>query len=192
MVKRIIMLFFLCGTCQFACLRSQTLAVKTNVLSDAVGSPNLALEVALGGRLSLDVSGHYNPFSSEQSMRRRKHWLVQPELRLWRCQPFSGHFIGLHVLAGEYNIADADLPASLYKGTKKWRYEGFVMGAGISYGYHFILSPHWGIEAVLGAGFVRASYDRYRCAHCGEKLGSGYKNYLGPTKAAISMVYILR
>lgn len=192
MVKRITILVFLCGTCQFACLWGQTLAVKTNALLDAVGSPNISLEQSLGGRLSLDVSGHYNPFSSEQSMRRRKHWLVQPELRLWRCQPFSGHFIGLHVLAGEYNIVDTDLPMGLYKGTKQWRYEGFVMGAGISYGYHFILSPHWGIEAVLGAGFVRASYDRYRCAHCGEKLASGHKNYLGPTKAAISVVYLIK
>jgi len=192
MAKRVFLLFLLLEVFVLPRLGGQTLAVKTNVLSDAVGSPNISLEQSLGGRLSLDVSGHYNPFSSEGSMRRRKHWLVQSELRLWRCQPFSGHFIGLHVLAGEYNIADADLPLGLYKGTKTWRYEGFVMGTGISYGYHFILSPHWGIEAVLGAGYVRASYDRYRCAHCGEKLGSGYKNYLGPTKAAISVVYLIK
>lgn len=192
MVKRITILILLCGTCQFACLRGQSLAVKTDVLSDAAASPNISLEQSLGGRFSMDVSLHYNPLGSKGSMHRWKHWLVQPELRLWRCQPFSGHFIGLHVLAGEYNIADTDLPMGLYKGTKTWRYEGFVMGAGLSYGYQWILSPRLGIEAVLGAGYVRASYDRYRCAHCGEKLGGGYKNYLGPTKAALSVVYILK
>ncbi|WP_321332222.1 DUF3575 domain-containing protein [uncultured Bacteroides sp.] len=178
----------------FASIRlcGQVVAVKTDVLSDAVFSPNLSLEFSLGGRLSLDVSGHYNPLGSQQDMHRWKHWIAQPELRLWRCRPFAGSFWGLHLLAGEYNIADTDLPLGLYKGTKRWRYEGFVMGVGLSYGHQWILSPHWGLEAELGAGFVRAGYDRYRCAHCGELLGSGHKNYLGPTRVALSVVYMLR
>lgn len=171
----------------------QVLALKSNLAADAVASPNLGAELKLGRRISLDVTTHYNPFSSGGT-RRFKHWLVQPELRFWRCEPFSGHFVGVHALLGEYNVGDTDLPLglALYKGTRSWRYEGRAVGAGLSYGYQWVLSPRWGIEAQIGAGWVRAGYTRYRCAHCGEQTGSGYKYYLGPTKAAVSVVYLLK
>ncbi|WP_321480658.1 DUF3575 domain-containing protein [uncultured Bacteroides sp.] len=192
MIKRITTLILLCSIFGLtSTVWSQSLAVKSDLLSNAFFSPNVSFEQSLGGRFSVDVSLHYNPFGSKESLKRWKHWLVQPELRLWACRPFSGHFWGIHLLAGEFNIADTDLLAGLYKGTKSWRYEGSVMGAGLSYGYQWILSPRWGLEATFGLGYVRASYDRYRCAHCGEKLSSGHKNYLGPTKVAVSLVYML-
>ncbi len=183
-------LFF--ALCPAISLWGQSVALKTNLAADAVLSPNLSLELRLGNRITLDVSGHYNPISSKESLHRWKHWLIQPELRLWRCEPFSGHFLGVHLLAGEYNVADISLPFGLYKGVRSARYEGFMMGAGLSYGYQWILSPRWGLEMELGGGYVKASYNRYRCAHCGEKTASGHKNYLGPTKAAFSIVYLLK
>lgn len=192
MKRSLLIGILLCGLFHFPDLLAQVLALKTNLAADAVLSPNLSLELRLGNRLTLDVTGHYNPLSSKESLHRWKHWLLQPELRLWRCEPFSGHFWGVHLLAGEYNVADSDFPFGLYKGTRFGRYEGFVMGAGVSYGYQWILSPRWGVEMELGGGYVKASYDRYRCAHCGEKTASGHKNYLGPTKAALSIVYLLK
>lgn len=38
-----------------------------------------------------------------------KHWLVQPEARYWFCEAFNGHFLALHALAGQFNVADMDL-----------------------------------------------------------------------------------
>ena len=83
MVKRITILILLCGTCQFACLWGQSLAVKTDVLSDAAASPNISLEQSLGGRFSMDVSLHYNPLGSKGSMHRWKHWLLQTDDRTY-------------------------------------------------------------------------------------------------------------
>jgi len=173
-------------------LPAQVLALKTNLAADAVSSPNVGLELKLGTRLTLDLSGHYSPFYSKESLHRWRHWLVQPELRIWGCEPFFSRFWGFHLLVGEYNISDRHLPFGLYRGTRSGRYEGFVAGAGISYGYQWILSPHWGVEAELGAGYVRAGYHHYRCAHCGEERARGHKDYLGPTKVAISLVYLLK
>ncbi len=42
---------------------------------------------------------------------------------------------------GVYNVAKARLPFGLFKGIRSERYEGDFTGVGISYGYHFILSP---------------------------------------------------
>ena len=55
-------------------------AIKTNALYWATTTANLGFEVGLSKKLTLDVSGNYNPwkFSDHKQI---KHWLVQPELR---------------------------------------------------------------------------------------------------------------
>ena len=181
-------LFLFCSMGGFA----QQLAVKHNFVADALSSPNVSLEIKLGSRTTLDLTGHYYPFYNKESNYRKRHWLLQPELRFWRCEPFSGWFWGVHGLAGEFNLSEAQLPFGLYKGVQSSRYEGFVLGGGLSLGYQWVLSPHWGVEAEVGGGYVHAGYDRYYCAHCGEKTGDGVKHYLGPTKVAVSLVYIIK
>lgn len=41
------------------------------------------------------------------------------------------------------------------------RYEGFLYGAGLSYGYQWVVGRRWNIEAMLGVGYIRSEYDRY-------------------------------
>lgn len=91
----------------------------------------------------------------------------------------------------EFNAKGIKLPFGLYPGLKDHRYQGNLYGAGISYGYHWILKKRWSMEATIGVGYARVSYDRYNCRDCGSKLNSGHKNYFGPTKLGISLIYIL-
>lgn len=53
-------------------------AIKTNALYWATTTANLGFEVGLSKKLTLDVSGNYNPwkFSDHKQI---KHWLVQPD-----------------------------------------------------------------------------------------------------------------
>lgn len=67
-----------------------------------------------------------------------------------------------------------------------------MYGAGIGYGYQFVLSKHWNLGLEIGAGWIRANYDQYDCPHCGEWRGSDKKDYFGLTKAAISLIYIIK
>ena len=71
---------------------AQKWAVKSNLLYDATATINLGVEAALGRRVTLDVSGNYNPWKFGDA--RWKHWLVQPEVRYWLCESFNGHFFG--------------------------------------------------------------------------------------------------
>ena len=48
------------------------------------------------------------------------------------------------------------------------------------------------IEANLGIGYARLHYDKYKCQKCGEKIGTESRNYFGPTKAGISLIYYLK
>lgn len=45
------------------------------------------------------------------------------------------------------------------------------------------------MEAEIAAGYARLSYDEFPCTECGRKTASRTHNYVGPTKAAVNLVY---
>lgn len=169
---------------------SQHVGVKSNMLYDATTTLNLGFEVAFSKKITLDVSGNYNPWKFGNKY--WKHWMVQPELRYWFCESFNGHFLGVEGHYADFNVQNLKLPFGLYKGLRDHRYQGKLYGGGFTYGYQWILSNHWGLEASLGVGYARIDYDRYECGKCGEKLNSGHKNYFGPTKVALSIIYLIK
>lgn len=179
--------------------QAQKVAVKTNLLYDATSTLNLGLEFGLSKKWTLDVSGNYNPWTFNDN-RKMKHWLAQPEFRYWLCEKFNGHFFGLHAHGGQYNWGGM-LPWGFSNGKmfrvesrqmSNYRYEGWLVGAGISYGYQWILGNRWNLEASIGVGYTHLNYGKYKCEKCGEKLRDEHRNYFGPTKASISLIYIIK
>ena len=186
--------FLLFSLALFPAMRAQNAAVKTNLLSDALLNPNVAVEVGLAPKWTLDVSGEFNLWTLSHH-RRWKHWVVQPEARYWFCDRFSGHFVGAHLLGGQYNVGGLDLDFSFlgthFSKLKDTRYQGWFAGAGVAYGYDWVLSEHWNLEAEIGIGWTYTRYDRFRCAGCGKKVEENKPhNYFGPTKAAVNIVYV--
>lgn len=170
------------------------MAVKSNVLADAFLNPNLGIEVGLAPKWTLDITGQFNAWTLSHE-RHWKHWAVQPEVRYWFCDRFSGHFVGAHIHGGQYNIGGFDGKIN-FLGTdarklKDTRYQGWFVGAGIAYGYAWILGRHWNLEAEIGLGYSYIRYDRFQCAGCGKKIETDKPHhYVGPTKAAINLVYV--
>lgn len=178
------------GTAVYA----QSVALKTNVLYDATATVNAGAEFQLAPRWSLDISGNLNAWTIRTH--RWKHWLAQPEVRYWFCDAIAGHFVGLHALGGQYNFGNINLggfklPGSDLSLLKDRRYQGWYAGAGIAYGYSWILGKHWNLEAELGIGWIYTRFDTYPCTHCGQAISRNrVHNYVGPTKAAINLVYV--
>lgn len=171
--------------------------VKTNLLYGAVTlTPNLGMEIGLGKRTTFDVGGGYNWFNLNGTAENNKklvHWVVQPEFRYFLCEKFNGHFFGIHALYSKYNIGKHNLPMLFGKGSQEYRYEGNAFGGGLSYGYQLMLGKSWNMEFNIGVGYTRLKYDKYDCPKCGEKVESGAtKNNFGPTKAGISLIYIIK
>lgn len=183
-MKRILLICILCSAKMF--LNAQDAGIKTNLLYDATATFNLGLEIGLGTKTSLDISGNYNPWDFSNN-KRWKHWMVQPELRFWFCERFNGHFLGIHAHGGEFNLNKLDLSDNM----KNHNYQGEFYGGGLSYGYQLILSNRWGLEASIGAGYAHIEYDKYPCTECGTRIKSDTRNYWGPTKAAISLIYFI-
>ncbi len=172
---------------------AQNVAIKTNLIGDALLSPNIGVELGVAPKWSVDIPVSFNGWSINDRL--WKHWYIQPEARYWFCDKFAGHFVGFHVHGGQYNIGGFDgkikfLNTDLRRLADS-RFQGWFAGAGISYGYAWILGRHWNLEAEIGIGWSYTRYDRFECMGCGRKVESGKAhNYVGPTKAALNLVYV--
>ncbi|MDE6459139.1 MAG: DUF3575 domain-containing protein [Muribaculum sp.] len=174
-------------------VKSQNIAIKSNLLYDAIAVANLGVEAPLAPRWTLDVSANLNAWAINQH--KWKHWLVQPEVRYWLCDRFQGHFFGLHAIAGQYNVGNLHnnihFLGTDFSDLTHNRYQGWMFGAGLAYGYSWILAKHWNIEAEIGLGWIHTRSDVYPCADCGTKLAEDKNHdYVGPTKAAVSLIYL--
>ncbi|MDR1357428.1 MAG: DUF3575 domain-containing protein [Tannerellaceae bacterium] len=165
---------------------AQQAATKSNILYDATTTMNIGLEVGLSSRWTLDLPVSYNPWAFSDN-RKFKLWLIQPEVRYWMCEKFSGHFFGLHTHIGGYNVG-----AIKWLGIEKYRYQGTLYGAGVSYGYQWVLNSRWSIEATIGLGYAYLSNAKYPCEQCAIKIDNITKNYFGPTKAGVSLIYLMK
>ncbi|MBQ2024331.1 MAG: DUF3575 domain-containing protein [Alistipes sp.] len=192
-MKRLALLFAIL-ICGIATSSAQKVAIKTNALYDATATINLGAEFGLHPRWTLDISGNFNSWSKNKGGGKWKHWLAQPEARYWFCDRFAGHFIGAHLLVGAFNFGSLKNNIK-FLGTdlsqlSNYRYQGYGYGAGLCYGYAFLLGKHWNLELELGVGYILADYDKFECDNCGRNIGGGRHHYFGPTKAAINIVYL--
>lgn len=192
MMKKIL-IFLMAIFLSSGILKAQNFVIKTNLLYDATATANLGIEFPLSQKWTMDISG--NLCSWDVNRHKWKHWLVQPEFRYWFCNTFQGHFLGIHALGGQYNVGNIrnniSFLGSDFSQLTHNRYQGWGAGAGIAYGYSWILSKHWNLEAELGIGWIYTRFDKYPCAVCGTKLESDKPhNYYGPTKLAINIEYL--
>lgn len=192
---------------------AQEVSIKTNLLGWATTTPNLGVEFGVGKKSTIQVFGAINPweFGDEKHFR---VWNVMPEYRYWFCEKFNGHFFGVHLLGGQYNAKNMNFPLKsliiksdvtpgepadpasnesgwpdLTSDLNKGRHvEGNYYGAGITYGYQWMLSKHWNLEASLGVGYIYSSMTLY--GRCNREIDKRTLHYVGPTKAAVSIMYM--
>ena len=169
--------------------KGAVVGVKTNIPYWGTATFNAEVEVRLAKKWTLELEAGLNPFDGKKDDgsygRSLKHLRLHPELRYWFCESFHKHFLGLHIPYLLYNVSDVKL-----LGVENERSQGWGTGVGFSYGYQWLQSKHWNLEATVGVGYLYLDYDKYPCANCGSKIESGHKHYFGPTQAAISIMYL--
>lgn len=165
-------------------------AIKSNILYNLAASFNIGIEMRTSDHLTLDISANYNPFTFVKN-EKFKHVLVQPELRYWVNEAFNRHFIGAHLLYTSYNVGNDYLALRFFPSLKKNRFQGQGFGAGVSYGYQWILSPDFNFELSLGVGYIYFGYSKFEKKVNGAKISSGRTHYIGPTRLGFSLIYVL-
>ena len=171
--------------------RRPAVALKTNALYLATTTLNLGVEFGLGRKWTLDIPFNYNPWEFSDDTRLR-HWGVQPEVRYWFCERFDGWFMGLHGHYAKFNVGGLPDWGIFSENMQQNRYQGHLYGAGISVGYSWILKNRWSMEATVGVGYARITADKYPCSTCGTAVDKGGKNYFGPTKVGLSLIYVIK
>lgn len=181
-----------------AMVKGQEFAVKTNALYWLTATPNVGIEWKMADRWSLSGVVGYNPFNLPNRQKadgtpanpKLHHFLFMPEGKYWFCDVFERSYVGVHLIGAQYNAGGVKLP--FFKSFADKRYDGWAAGIGASYGYQWALGSSWGIELSLGVGYIYFNYRRYDCGACGRERGRHHRNYVGPTKAALSISYLIR
>lgn len=173
---------------------AQKVAVKTNLLYDFTATMNLGVELKVSDKSTIELSGNYHPWILDKNTNSKiQHLMIQPEYRYWLYRSFKGHFFGANVMYANYNMGGMNLPFTLTDNNlNKYRYRGDLYGGGISYGYHWVFKSRWALEASFGVGYARLKYDKYYSRNYGEFIESRSSNYFGPTKAGISLIYLIK
>lgn len=192
MMKSKRLVLCLLGLCSwFVAVQAQTVALKTDVVNWATASLNLEPEVKVGLKSTMALGLSWNPWTFSDNKKWR-HLRVQPEYRYWICRPFGGHFLGLHASYTRFNAGGVNLPFGLLPKLEDERMQGNEWAVGLGYGYHWILSRHWSLEAELGLGYSFADFSAYECRKCGDKLEERTTHRFVPTKLSVSFIYVFK
>lgn len=168
-------------------LKAQQLAVKTNALYWLTSTPNLSVEATVGRHLSMQITTGYNAwkFSGKHSL---KHLLLSPEARYWFSRPMERHYLGVYGQYGTFNLRNIPLLAPDNRA-----YQGRAYGAGLSYGYQWALGKRFGIEASVGVGYLYLTYSKFLYTDCcAERISDHRRTYIGPTRMALNLIYLIR
>lgn len=185
------------------------LAVKTNLLFDALLAPNIEVEVPFGKkhrwsvmaelwcpwwRFDHNPAGDVNQYHrTDQRPTRTAYQLLMggAELRYWfagRCPDavpvLTGPFVGLYAAGGKYDLGRDG------KGD-----QGEYFSIGISAGYSWPLARHWNLELSAAVGYIGGPKVHYENEFDDARLiyrsNDDWKSWFAPTKLKVSLVYII-
>ncbi|WP_185741389.1 DUF3575 domain-containing protein [Prevotella heparinolytica] len=162
------------------------MAVKTNLLYDAVVVPNLGLEFYLGRGWSVAGNWMYTWLKNDNRYRYHRIYGGDLEVRRWLGygrKPLTGHHMGIYGLLLTY---DLEWGGKGYLGDR-WSY-----GGGIAYGYSAPVGRRLNLDFTLGIGYLDGEYYEY-VPRDGHYLWQATKKrrWFGPTKAEVSLVWLL-
>lgn len=181
-------------------MRHPVVALKTNLLFDVITALNASVEVPIGNHFSVSAEVIWpwwvdkkNQWCMEMGSlglegryyfgRKQRH-STHTAWRMERTRPLTGFFLGVHGDACYYDFE--------WKGKGR---QGEAWVAGLTLGYQKRLSRYFNMEFSLGLGGGRHRYRTYDATELGDHLWrrNTYTNktYIGPTKAKISLVWML-
>lgn len=167
--------------------RRFTFALKTNLLYDMALIPNLGVEFHLGKGWALGLD--YN----------HAWWSLADKDYFWRVygggidvrkyfgkasavRPLSGHHLGLYALAFTYDIETGG----------RGQMSDLTYSGGLEYGYSLPVGKAFNIDFGIGLGYAGGEYKVYDPEDdCYVWKETRQRHYMGPTKAEISLVWIL-
>ena len=110
------------------------------------------------------------------------------ESRYYPVESFRGFFVGPNVGFSSYTLSKGIHP--MYWGSYSNEYQvvcNFMVG--LTLGYAFTLTRHWGIELSVGGGFQTSVYEGHYMSDGSMYIGWNGSSEWIPYKAAVNIVY---
>lgn len=164
------------------------LALRTNLLYDALLLPTLGVEWRITDRVGVRLDGSLSRWGGPTG-KVQKMWMLNPEVR-WYLLPGRRFYLGASGNYGEYNLYGYPLGNLLKDDTG---YQGHLWNAGVTVGYQLRLSRHFSADFNLGLGYTRSGYDSFTVTD-GTRVSrerNRKKNLWGPTQAGISLMWTI-
>ena len=167
------------------------MALKTNLLYDAVTALNFEVEVPIANRYSIMVEDVF-PWWETGNKYCLQMWEIGAEARFWfkpwdvrGTEKLRGWFAGVYGMSSKYD----------FQYDKSINYQGEYWSVGLTAGYAMPIGRHKrvNLEFSLSAGYLQTDYRHYQPTDTYDKLirdkyNTGRVSYFGPTKAKISLV----
>lgn len=171
------------------------MALKTNLLYDALLVPNIGVELYLGKNWSVDANWMYAWWKNDVNRR----WRVYGGdlgVRYWfgsqvEAKPLTGHHVGVYAQMLTYDFC---LKEKGYMGGKPGGniWDKLHYAFGVEYGYSLPIARRLNLDFSLGLGYMGGTYHEYQVMDdCKVWQATKNRRWWGPTKAEVSLVWLL-
>jgi hypothetical protein len=172
------------------------MSLQTNMLYDIMAVPNIGLEFYLGKGFSIDTNWMYAWWHSDPANFYWRTYGGDIAARYWfgrkaKEKPLTGHHIGLYgqMLTYDFALGGRGQIGGVSKGTL-WDKANF--GVGLEYGYSLPIATRLNLDFNIGLGYFWGEYQEYIPQdNCYVWQSTKYRRWIGPTKAEISLVYLI-
>lgn len=170
--------------------------IQTNMLFDALALPNIGVEFYAGKNFSIGANWLYGWWKTD---RRHRYWRAYGGDiygRWWfgraaKEKPLQGHHIGVYAEMFTYDFEWGGKGQMGGKpGGSLWDRANY--GAGVEYGYSLPVGRRLNIDFSLALGYAHGKYHEYYPeGNCYVWKATKMRNWFGPTKVAISLVWLI-
>ena len=172
------------------------MAVKTNMLYDALLVPNVGVEFYLGNDWTLGADWMYGWWKKD-----RAHWYWRAyggdiTLRKWfgraaKEKPLTGHHLGIYAMVETF---DFEAGGRGYMGGRPGGdiFDRACFGGGVEYGYSLPIARRLNIDFSIGIGYLGGRlYEYVPMDDCYVWQTTKNLHYFGPTKVEASLVWLI-
>ncbi len=161
-------------------------AIKSNLLHDAVLTPDLGVEMSLARRFSVGVEGVWAWWSRHSANRCWRIYGGWAHMDYWfgrqsNERALTGHHVGVYGSLLSYDFEF---------GNTGWQSPELTYGVGLSYGYSIEIAPRLNLDFSIRVGYSGGDVVKYE-PQCGQYvcLSHCFKRYFGPTDIGITLVW---
>ena len=121
-------------------LNAQRIAITSNLLEDAVLTPNVGVDVVIADRQSLTFDASFSPYKLSEQFH-NKRVTIRAGYKYWLNQSLYAHYVGVDAVLSSSDVG-------IGRADSRDEY----IGLGIGYGYSFIIGKRLNFVPCIGLG----------------------------------------